>query len=162
MTRLCGASSRFAGIRDRSVAVLATRERKRRGLASRGCASETRAPRPQGRPPSAGPRASAQPVPPPAAGEGALNVDLRACGGMKEWREFRRFCSRNWRGPSGPLIVRRLHVWEIAQKSLFAKSSVAWLASMAMVGCGGVRSACDASGECRSASRSSEWAAGPG
>jgi hypothetical protein len=69
---------------------------------------------------------------------------------MKEGREFWRFCSRNWRGPSGPLIIRRLHVWQIAQKTLFAKSSVAWLASMAMVGCGGVRSACDASGKCRS------------
>ena len=44
----------------------------------------------------------------------------------------------------------------------FQNASVAWLASMGMVGCGGVRSTCDASGECRSASRSSEWAAGSG
>ena len=47
-------------------------------------------------------------------------------------------------------------------KDFVCKMGVAWRPPMAMVGCGGVRSARGASGERRSASRSSERAAGSG
>jgi hypothetical protein len=73
------ALSAFAGIRDRSLGALARRERAPRPRVSGMRVGDARR-APQARPPSAGPRASAQPVPPPAAGEGALNVDLRVCG----------------------------------------------------------------------------------
>jgi hypothetical protein len=54
-----------------------------------------------------------------------LNLDLLAGGGMKEGFEFWCFCSRGWLGPSGPLVMRRPYVCEIAQKILFAK----WIAA---------------------------------
>ena len=79
---------------------------------------------------------------------------------MREGCEFRRSCSRRWRGRSRPLTKRRLHVREIAKNSLFAKWIAVWRA--VLVGSGGGGSACGARGERRSASHSPAGAAGTG
>ena len=65
---------------------------QRRGAASRD-PRRRRAPAPT-KPacvPSAGPGASGQPIPRPAAGKGALNLDLRTCGRDEEGRELLAF-----------------------------------------------------------------------